>query len=574
MFCKQHMVAALGIAAVSVGIYIQAIGFLFVDYDDNDYVFYNPHVLNGLTLETVKWAWTTVGYSANWHPLTWMSLQSDATLAGAPLQPMALSVDADKAPQYRTLSAIMHGHNVLLHGLNAALLFIVICAVLPVVVGRPTEPDEHYAIMVGAAITTLLWAVHPLRAEVVCWVSERKELLSVFWALASVCCYHFAKEKRSPTVWYNAAVLMYALSLSAKPVAVGLPAILLAYDLIRLPRLRLLPLTPFVALAASSCALTLVAQQEAMSPLNSVTLSVRLLNALATIAVYLQQSILPVDLVALYPMSPTVNPIYMASGLVVCLAALTMGAWLIRLRIQRKDTPPHAQVCLLLSAWCLVGLLPMLGIVHVGSQAYADRYTYWVGCGFAVGVAFLLQPVIRFATARFSRKAVYAAGLALVAPYAVLGFHQAKTWSDSLSLFQHAYDKGGQNAWAAFCLAEQAVFQDPARAAELYRESIAKSPQADSLAALAILLAVQSDGRDFREPLALATRAVQLSEKAVKGHEALGLIALRTGALADAEEHFLAAVAHGSKNPVVRQWLETARRNRQQPPLGPRILSP
>ena len=251
----------LGLLLLVVIVYAQAAGHDFVTYDDGDYVYANPQVLNGLTVEGVRWAFTT-WHAGNWHPLTWLSLMLDAQIYGA--GPFGF-----------------HFTNVLLHAANVLLLFAALWRMT-----RALWP---------AALAAALFAVHPLHVESVAWVSERKDVLSTtFWMLCLLT-YAAAARGGGRARWALTAVFM-ALGLMAKPMLVTLPFALLLLDiwpLRRFPRDRLAGLllekTPLFGLSAASCTLTVIAQSQAgaIRTLDGVPFEARLANAVVSYAGYL-----------------------------------------------------------------------------------------------------------------------------------------------------------------------------------------------------------------------------------------------------------------------------------------------
>jgi protein O-mannosyl-transferase len=560
---------AVLLALATCALFWQTRDFEFVDFDDNEYVFMNRNVLDGLNRKSVAWALTDIGTAANWHPLTWLSLQSDVSLAGIASVPPGTGLRGEeRSDLMRHLSRVMHIHNVILHGINAGLLVILLVLLIGALDGseRGSSVGRQTQTFVVVSLAAALWAVHPLRCEVVCWVSERKECLSVFWALLTLTFYqaHFGANRSR--LLYAMSVICFALALSAKPVVVGLPAIILALNFLNTPggkgffyRLGVVRTVPFVLLSVASCVLTLVAQKGAMMPLVMVPLGSRIINACASVGVYLRQSLLPYKLIALYPFTGVVNWFYVALGMAVCVAAILIGWRAGACLIRKTHAGGDLRVAVVTAAWCVFGLVPMSGILQVGSQRHADRYTYWIGIGFAFAVAWVLLRVTSHFRARASKVLFVLVAAGVVCVYAGLCQRQSRVWRDSRSLLTHAYEKDNGNPWAALGLADQLVSVDPVRAEKLYRESVASAAQEEeSLGALALFLAITSDGKSFDEAFQLARRAVELSAKSVRGTEALGLIALRLGQFAQAEKHFLSAIRNGSSNPVVREWLKAA----------------
>ena len=340
------------LALLTLALYWPVVGHDFVNYDDGLYVTDNPHVQAGLTLDNIAWAFST-GHASNWHPVTWLSHLIDFSCFG-------------------WFAGGHHLVNVLFHTANTLLLFLLL--------RRLTGS------LWRCAIVAALFAWHPLHVESVAWVAERKDLLSLFFLLLSLSAYVGYVKQPSPGR-YTLTLACFALGLMAKPMIVTLPCLLLLLDwwpLARLrlsatdagenpsPRSHLWPLVceklPFFALAAASCVVTVWTQHQtgALRTFHAVPLSARLANTVTAYACYLWKMIWPADLAVLYPM-PSSWPLAMVLGSALALAGLSLFAW--RWRTQF----PWVVV-----GWCwfVVTLVPVIGLVQVGEQAMADRYTY------------------------------------------------------------------------------------------------------------------------------------------------------------------------------------------------------
>lgn len=362
--------AAFPIAAflVTAFVYLPSVRYGLVPYDDHLYVTQNDHVRRGLTADGVRWAFCSAGYASNWHPLTWISLMADSSLAdGRRME------DAEWRQSSNGVVALMHGHNVVLHAANAALLFLL----LGLLCRNGIDPRWLLAL-------TLLWSLHPLRTEAVCWVSERKEVLCVLFMLLSAIAY--VGER----VWLSLTCAV--LALLAKPVAVTLPVLLLAYDLVFVRRLRLGRLAPFFVASLVAGLMTLSAQTEALDCGSGFGLGVRLNAIVGSPAVYAWQTVWPANLSAAYRPCGRLDVCAVGGGVVLlALMAAAMFRWLAQRRLQDgRRSLTLADVSVFAVAWVYVGLVPMLGIVKVGWQEHSDRYTYWIGCGACAAVALAL----------------------------------------------------------------------------------------------------------------------------------------------------------------------------------------
>jgi tetratricopeptide (TPR) repeat protein len=380
----------------------------FITYDDPVYVTQNPHVTNGLTWAGLWWAFTSTEAS-NWHPLTWVSHMADVQLFG--LRPWG-----------------HHATSVILHALNASLLFYV----LRRITGAPWR----------SAVVAALFGLHPLHVESVAWIAERKDVLSgtfFMLTLAAYASYTAAPAGgRKARFRYLLALVLFAMGLMCKPMLVTLPFVLLLLDfwpLRRLtnprqrPALLLMEKLPFIALSAGSCAMTLYAQAKggAIATVGDFPLGVRVANALVVYCKYLGKSAIPRGLSIFYPSFGEAPPF----GLILAAAFAITVATAIALALIRKA--PYLTVGWL---WYLGTLVPVIGLVQVGGQVMADRYTYiplvgiFIAAVWAVGDLAAPWPRLRVATAILGGGAVIACAAASV--------HQLSYWRSGEALFRHA----------------------------------------------------------------------------------------------------------------------------------------
>jgi tetratricopeptide (TPR) repeat protein len=369
----------------------------FINYDDNDYVYENPQVSKGLTPEGIHWAFTS-SHAHNWHPLTWLSHMLDVELYGL-----------DPSGHHRT--------SVVFHALNAVLLFWLV-RLLTGSIGP-------------SAFVAAVFAVHPLRVESVAWIAERKDVLSGFFFLLTLLAYvRYARLPWSP--WrYGLVLFLFAAGLMAKPMLVPLPLILLLLDFWPLRRLEhskawklFREKIPLLFLSLISIGLTLSAQRGAVVPLDFLPLPLRLGNALETLFVYLRQTVYPVGLAVFYPF-PEKNPApVLLLGMAAVLLLAFAGTWILR------RSHPYLLVGLL---WYLVLLMPVLGIVQVGIQAHADRYTYLPLIGPVWAITWLAAEVLSHL--RKGQWIGIFAAFGILAVLLVLARGQASYWRDSESLW-------------------------------------------------------------------------------------------------------------------------------------------
>ena len=382
------------------------VGFEFLNYDDPLYVTANPHVQHGLSVEGVRWAFTTFT-AANWHPLTWISLMLDASIGG---------------PGPR----VFHLTNLILHLANVLLLFFL----LDRMTGRPR----------ASAVTAALFAIHPLHVESVAWIAERKDVLSTLFLLLTLLAYAGYVER--PGLQRRlAVVLLFALGLLAKPMLVTLPVLLLLLDAWPLRRRGpwshlVIEKAPLLAMSIATGVMTIVAQQQAetVGTLAGYPLGVRVANAIVATATYLWKAVWPTGLAVFYPHPGAALAAWTVAASALVLAALT--SWTICVRRSR----PYL---LFGWAWYLVTLAPVVGIVQVGWQARADRYTYIPLIGVFLGVVWAISEGFADRPALLSSMAT-----AVLVALGIGAFVQAGYWRDSETLFRRALAVTDDNAVA------------------------------------------------------------------------------------------------------------------------------
>jgi hypothetical protein len=383
--------------------------FAFVTFDDPVYVLSNQHVTSGLTWENARWALTT-GHASNWHPLTWVSHMLDVELYGM------------QAGGHHVTSAA-------LHALNAVLLLVLIA--------RATGTFWR------AWFVAALFAVHPLHVESVAWVSERKDVLSTAFGLAAGLAwlsYIRAESGTRRSVAYTGTTVLLALGLMAKPMLVSFPFVLLLADAWPLDRLKdsaarrraVVEKLPLFAVCIASSVVTAVVQHagRAMEPGAAVDLPQRVVNAVVACARYLVMTVWPTDLAVLYPHPALPGGTPLAWWQIAGSAALLTAITVVTLRWRRLGWPAVAWLAYLGT------LVPVLGLVQVGSQAIADRYTYVPLTGFFVLVAWSAGA---FVVRRPKAKAPVAlACAALLVTFTALAREQTGVWRNVGTLYERA----------------------------------------------------------------------------------------------------------------------------------------
>lgn len=390
----RRALAAVALAALAAAVFAPAVGYEFVNFDDDRYVTENPWVQRGFTAESLRWAWTT-GHMGNWNPVTWMSHFADWRLFGA-----------DPAGH--------HAVSIALHAANTGLVFIL----LATATGAPWR----------SALVAALFAVHPTRVESVAWVSERKDVLSTFFWLLTLLAYVGWTRRATGGRWALVLVL-FALGLASKPMLVTLPATLALLDRWPLGRLRsAADLRPrvreklsLVPLVVAACVVAVWAQRSAgaLESLDAYPLGVRAANAVVAWATYLWMAVWPADLAVLYP-----HPGRVEAGRLAAAAAVLVA--LTALALRERERRPYLLVGWL---WYVGTLVPVIGLVQLGGAALADRYTYVPYLGLFAALAWSLPPWPRL---------VPAAALGVLAALALATRAQLATWRDSVALWERA----------------------------------------------------------------------------------------------------------------------------------------
>jgi tetratricopeptide (TPR) repeat protein len=403
-FPWQLAAVTLALVAMTVAAYWPVSGNDFINFDDHIYLTQNRHISEGLSLEGIKWAFTEY-YSCNWHPVTWLSHMLDVEMFGM------------NAGGHHLVSLGLHIANTLL------------------LMGFLYRTTTRFWPSVFAAA---MFALHPLHVESVAWASERKDVLSAFFWFATMWAYSFY-VKRPGWKRYSAVMILYALGLMSKPMLVTLPIVLLLLDRWPLERtvtagrhkgeaVSLLRLAaeklPLLAMAAISAIVTIDAQRGATSTLDAVGLPARLTNAAISCWRYIEQMLLPIKLAVLYPY---VNrPQYMQAAVaLLLLVCATVAAIYWRRRFRYVLTG---------WLWYLIMLVPVIGLVQVGEQSHADRYTYLP----LVGIFIIISWGVADVVGRISglRKAIVPAAVVVLVVSGVLTWRQAGYWKDSVTLLE------------------------------------------------------------------------------------------------------------------------------------------
>ena len=536
IFAQRHPSVVWGSVLLLVfAAYWPALRGEFTTYDDPTYVSANEHVTAGLTLTGIGWGFRAFD-GGNWHPVTWLTHMFDCDLYG--LRPWG-----------------HHLTNLVFHALNSTLLWILL---------RRLTGAQWRSLFVAAA-----FALHPVHVESVAWVSERKDVLSAFFFLATLLAYvryakqnvEIRKRRAGAHLGYVVALILFALGLMSKPMLVTAPFVLLLLDHWPLQRLQpssltphsatvrsvFLEKTPFFMLAAVISAITLVAQKQlgAVQNLEVFPLAERLSNAVVAYARYLGKLAYPVGLAAYYP-HPRHWPVWavVGSGLLLLTVTALGIAW-------RKQRP-----------WFLVGwlwfvgmLVPVIGLVQAGQQSIADRYTYLPSIGVFIILAWVAAEYTR--SWRFQGVAASAASVLVLGLWAAVSFHQAGFWKDSAAVFGRAVavTRGNYMAEVNWGLALKAQGRS-AEAVKFYREAVRLHPkEADLYHALGKAL---DDQGQLKEALEAYQQALRLRPDFAETCYELGTVLWRKGREQEALQQFQRAVQLDPKLSAARMTLASA----------------
>lgn len=433
----QERLLGLLLLGLAIGVYWQVVHYDILSLDDPAYLYENPHVRYGLTASGMVWAFTTF-FAANWHPLTWLSHMLDVQIYG--FNP-----------------AGFHLTNVIFHSVNTLLLFLLL---------KDTTNALWRSFLVAA-----LFALHPLHIESVAWISERKDVLCAFFWLLTMLSY--VKYSRSfSNFWYVTALFCFILGLMSKPMIVTLPFVLILFDFWPLGRIGsgehrypdlsvqdnattplfppaglqriVIEKIPFFLLTVASGIVTYIAQASewSVTSLVSLPLKSRILNAAYSYILYIYKMFWPIDLAIFYPHPQKSLDIWICSA---AIAAIMVVCLLTILYHKRK---PYAAVGWF---WFLGTLVPVIGIVQVGAQGMADRYTYIPLIGLFIMIVWSLSDFL--VKLKISRWLQYALSVTIIIALISITGWQLTYWKNNLSLFNRALAVTSENYLAHGALA-------------------------------------------------------------------------------------------------------------------------
>jgi Tfp pilus assembly protein PilF len=444
MFRIGAMVSCV-LVVMTVVVYWQVPDLGFVGFDDPVYLAPELPVWEGLTSESMRWMFTE-SYHLNWHPVTWLSYMLDMKLFGM------------------DYPGGFHVTNVIIHTANVLLLFFTLW--------KMSNGDIWKSAFVAA-----VFAVHPLHVESVAWISERKDVLSTFFGLLAILAYVYHAQRRQAR-WLWAAYAAFALSLMSKQMFVTLPFLLLLLDYWPLGRLRpetntdgnmpaphnlsvnnqsirasiswpalrrlILEKWPFFLLTITACVIAVLSQEKVIVRLDDVTLSDRFKNVVVVYVLYIVKTIWPSGLAVYYP--------FPASGISMIEVGLS-GTLLIGITVIACRQAVRHPYLLIGWLWYLGTLVPVVGIVQIGTQRMADRYTYLPGIGLSIIAAWLIPAL--FPAGAWRRRFLPVVTVLILLAFMVVARKQTTYWKDGVVLFERVLDAVGPNAYAHYIIGSE-----------------------------------------------------------------------------------------------------------------------
>ncbi len=570
---KRTYGIALCIAAVTFMVYLPALRNGFVNWDDDEYIYRNVF-LHPVDLAFFKWAFLE-SYAANWHPLTWTSHAIDYSLWN--LDPVG-----------------HHLSSIVLHAMSTVLVFFLSLRLLGTSANKAVEDGKRFlnewGILTASAVTALLFGIHPLHVESVAWISERKDVLCAFFFLLALLSYtkHLELLDRKQQSTYPArhsilTVIFFVLALLSKPMAVTLPLVLLILDWYPYERIRsfrtfgaaFVEKLPLFALSLASSVITVLSQSRAIISTESTPLTARLAVVSKAVCSYLGKMVLPVNLLPFYPYPKDAFP---TSPKYLFFILLTIAVTTACLAISKKR-----KIWLAVWGFYIVTLLPVLGIVQVGYQSMADRYTYLPSLGpfLLAGLAVAwLQGRSGTAMPRAASAAIVLLAAGLLA-YATV--QQIALWKDSFTLWNYEIKKcpeGGSVAYfhrgnayndsddhdravadytTAISLKPDHYEAYNNRAAAYHKNGLLDKAIDDYSKAISLndnFNARVNRGYVYLDKVLLSkaeedfNRAVELNAKYDMGYDGLGMVYYQNGLYDKALQAFIHAIELNPKNPA------------------------
>jgi protein O-mannosyl-transferase len=491
---KQILIIYILLAVVTLAVYWQVNQYDFVNIDDNVYVYQNIHIQSGITLNGFRWAFSTTT-SRLWNPMIWLSLMFDYQLYGL------------NAGGY-------HLTNLILHIMSSLLLFWLF--------NRMTGAIWKSAFVAG------LFALHPLHVESVAWVSERKDVLSAFFWMLTLCLYVYYTEK-PVTRRYLLVISSFVLALISKPMVITLPIIMILLDYWPLKRFeskkdslllwQLREKTPFLILSAVVAIISIYTMHD--PSIEYFSLISRFANAPVSFVTYLEKTFWPHDMAVFYPFSNQL-PVWKVLGSILLILLISIAA------IAMIKRMPFLFVGWL---WYALTLLPVIGIIQNGEYAMADRYTYLPSIGIAVMLAWGTPFTIK---SEHTRKILFPTTIAFLVFLSLLSWAQCHYWKNSIELFSHTLLVTKDNFFAhnnlGFALCAEGKVEE---AIDNYNKALHIKPNVSSYnhrgIAYAILSQYQRAIEDFNQAIRLKPNYAEAynnrgSVHLLQGNNSLGCV--------------------------------------------------
>jgi tetratricopeptide (TPR) repeat protein len=491
------------LAAATWLVFGQTVHHEFVNFDDGAYVYQNPIVQKGVTVEGLRWA-LTYGEIGHWHPLTWLSHMLDCQLYG-------LNAGGH------------HLTNVLLHTATVVLLFLVL--------------RQMTGFLWRSAFVAAVFAIHPLRAESVAWIAERKDVLSGLFFLLTIAAYVRYVRRPPSMIRYGVVVAFFTLGLLSKNMLVTMPFVLLLLDYWPLGRLseprvlsrRVAEKIPLLALAILSCVITALVPEK-MADTDRLSLALRMENAMTSYVIYLWQMVYPSGLACLYPNPANDLPLWEMLGSLGLLLAITGCAYAFR-----RARPALAVGWL----WYLGMMIPVIGIVQISYYAHADRYTYLPQIGLYVALTWLAADWC--AGWRHRRLVLGAVSTVILVPLAFCARAQTAYWRNSESLWTHALACTSNNLIAHNNLGEALIQEgNPDAAIAQFQTALQIKPDY-AVARYNLGNALYQKGK-VDEAIAQYQQALQIRPDYVEAHNNLANVFIQQGKIDEAINQFQQAL--------------------------------
>jgi tetratricopeptide (TPR) repeat protein len=407
---RNVILICTALAVITLAVYMQTCNHQFLSFDDEDYVTNNTHVSSGITGRNIMWAFTSVE-AANWHPITWLSHMLDVELYGM-------------NPQGHHLTSVI------IHTVSSMFLLLFLF--------------RYTGSLWKSSFVAFLFALHPLHVESVAWVAERKEVLSAFFWFLTIFLYSEYVVKKK-FILYILAFSAFILGLMSKPMIVTLPIVMLLMDFWPFDRYRheeqehgpnlfigrasalIKEKIPFFVCSLLTAVVTIYAQNkgDSIRKLNDIPFGLRIENALISYGKYIVKTLWPHDLAVLYPLSSFI-PLWQVIISLIALILLTLSAFWFRSR------HPYLLVGWF---WFIVTLLPVIGLIQVGNQSMADRYSYIPLIGLFIMASWGITDLAKNLKHR-ERVLTLLAGTVIITS-AALTWQQLGYWRDNISLYRH-----------------------------------------------------------------------------------------------------------------------------------------